>query len=169
MAITDNTISPELGKGKIAEGRKTEVDSRVAEEDQIDFGTGLVKGTNKERQVVAFDGSSDAVVFDGIAGYALNGDIDNGYYEKYDRVSCIRKGIVWVEVDADSSGVEAGDKVAYVPSGNIDAVSNLTEGSGGTYFADLSNVAEIKSNGDAGDLVKVEIDLPGNIEIKELA
>jgi dTDP-4-amino-4,6-dideoxygalactose transaminase len=65
-------------------------------------------------------------------------------------------------------GVEAGDKVAYVPSGNIDAVSNLTEGTGGTYFADLSNVAEIKSNGDAGNLVKIEIDLPGKIEIKEL-
>lgn len=151
MAITEAT-----GKGRVAEGRKTAIDSKIAE-GTIAFGTGVKYGTNAERQVLQWDGGDDILA--GIAVYSTGGHFDDEQYEQYDRVSVLRKGIVWMEVDTDSSGVTVGETPAITPNGDVEADSNLSSGSTGNYAVTVTN-GEIKTDGSAGDLVKVEVNFP---------
>lgn len=160
--VSDNNLSV----GKVGTIRQPDVDSKIAEA-TIAFGKGLMKGTDAESQVLEFDGTDSK--FDGFALYSIYAsDLDNENYEENDPVSVLREGECYVKVDSGSSGINAGDRVAIMPSGDIDAVTNLSSGSSGDYAIELPN-SEIKEDGAAGDVVMIEINSPQDATTTELA
>ena len=154
-------------KGAVATGREIKVDSMVAEED-IGFGLGLKRGTDLEDQVLQWDGANSDDIFAGFAKISTNAGFDDEQTDQYFDVSAFRSGEIYLEVDADSGGVTAGQKIAVMPSGNIDAQANISTGTGGTYAVKVVD-SEIKQAGNAGDIVKVEIDMPCDLEVVQLA
>lgn len=156
------TVTTNFNPGTIAESRERNIDSNVADE-VIDYGKGLIyKGVG----VGNFDGTSDQD-FAGISLQSTKSGMDNEQYDEQEDVSTLRKGIVWVKVDADSSGVEKGDGVALMPSGDFD-VEKDGGGSSGDFALNIKN-AEFKSDADAEEVVKVEINGPADVEEVELS
>lgn len=151
--------------GQLAEGRLDHADSMAAE-GVIPFGIALKKGTSSEKQVKAWDGAASTDVFAGIALYSQAGDLDNEQYADKNPCTVLRKGIVWVKLSANSAGVTAGDKVAVRDDGLFDKAP-LTSGTNGVYGVEIEN-AEFKSSGSAGDLVKLEINMPTATNVVQL-
>lgn len=154
-------------KGFVASGRDIKADSKVAEE-VIPFGKGLKRGTDGEKQVLVWDGSAETDLFSGFAKETAHDGFEDDQANQYAPVSEFRSGEIYVEVDAGSSGVTAGQKVAVMPSGDVEAVSQLSTGTGGTYAVEIED-SEFKQAGNAGDYVVVEVDLPCGLTTTQLA
>lgn len=158
-------MDAKLNAGQLAEGRLNHADSMAAE-GEIAFGKAVKLGTDPENQVKAWDGAASGDVFAGIAQYSIAGDIDNAKYDDGDPVTVCKTGILWVELSADASSVTNGDLVAVRDDGLFDK-GPLSEATNGVYGVEIEN-AEFKSAGDAGDVVKVEIDLPSATNVVQL-
>ncbi|MFO7820051.1 MAG: hypothetical protein R6V17_07405 [Halanaerobacter sp.] len=157
MAVTTN-----FNPGTIAESRARNIDSNVADE-VVNYGKGLMyQGVG----VADFDGTTEQE-FAGIALESTKPGHDDEQYDAGEDVSTLRKGIVWVVVDEDSDGVEKGDNVALMPSGDFD-VEKDGGGSTGDYALNIKN-AEFKSDAAAGEVVKLEVNGPANVEEVQLA
>lgn len=158
-------MEAKLNAGKLAEGRQNHADSMAAE-GEIPFGNALKLGTDPVKQVTAWDGAASSDKFAGIAQFSIAGDIDNAKYVDGDPVTVLKTGVVWVQLSADASSVTKGDPVAVRDDGLFDK-GPLSEATSGVYGVEIEN-AEFKSAGDAGDVVKVEIDLPSATNVVQL-
>ena len=158
-------MDAKLNAGKLAEGRQNHADSMAAE-GEIPFGKALKLGTDPEKQVTAWDGAASSDKFAGIAQFSIAGDLDNSKYEDGDPVTVLKTGVIWVQLSADAASVTKGDPVAVRDDGLFEKGA-LSSGSSGSYGVDIEN-AKFKSAGDAGDVVKVEIDLPSATNVVQL-
>jgi len=147
------TVTTNFNPGVIAEARERDIDSNVANA-IVNFGKGLMYAGDG---VADFDGTTGQK-FAGVALATVKPGFDLDQYDAQEDVSTLRKGIVWVMVDAGSAGVTKGDKVALMPSGNFDA-EKAGGGATGNFALNINN-AEFKSDAVAGEVVKLEINGP---------
>jgi len=150
MAQTVYELNPERSfPGMLADTSFVNVKSR-ASEGAIDFGRGVVAGTNDEKQVKIPASSED--IFRGVAVHShKGGDNYEAKYEDTDAVSVLTRGTIWVETavpvnnDQDAylvaEGANAG-KWTNVSTGNIKT--------GGKFCKTIANAG----------LTIVEINLP---------
>lgn len=146
------------GSGKIADGTIDTSANTMAAENTIKYGQAVKYGTDKEVQVKVWDGAGASDQFAGIALYGQTGDLDNEAYVKGNPVPVLKKGVAWVKVSASSSGVTVGKRAAVRNDGYFD-VAPLTSASNGVYGVEIDG-SEFFTNGSAGDLVKVSLNLP---------
>ena len=158
-------MDAKLNAGQLATGRSGHADSMAAEGD-IPFGTALKYGTDPEKQVAAWNGSAEADVLAGVAQYSVGGDLDNSKYADGDSVTVARKAVMWVKLSDSAADVTRGDKVAVRDDGLFDKAP-LSEATNGVYGVEIED-AEFKSAGSAGDVVKVEFNLPSQTTTKQL-
>lgn len=152
--IKDN---PELKLGQIATVRQIHADSMIAEE-TIKFGKALMYGTDSEKQIKVFDGTTGKVLA-GFAGFSIGAsDLHNLNYEQYDDVAVLRRAVAWVETHSSVTDAERGDKVAVMPDGTVKPVGELSSGSG-DYAIKLED-AEFKSDAGSEEKVKIEFSFP---------
>ncbi|KAB8139273.1 hypothetical protein F9U64_01215 [Gracilibacillus oryzae] len=152
ITVYPQYMEESIGKGRLAEYPETRADSGAAAE-SINWGVGVEY--SGDEQVVTYAGGT----FRGIAlaqtfgEYRVNNISDDieGAYEQYDAVSFLRKGIVWVEVEEEVSKGDAA--VCDSATGNFRA-----EGTEATTISGV--VGEFKSSAVAGELAKLEINLP---------
>lgn len=118
MQTDFKTYSTPMIIGQVADSSLNQIDSFAAEAD-IEFGTAVQRGTNKETQVLPSDGKE-------FLGIALRNDLCvNGLYKSNSMVSILTKGRVVVKV---AEAVVAGD-TAYLQA---DGTFNKTEGEEGS-------------------------------------
>jgi len=165
--MANRLVDNQVQKGFVASGRDIKVDSKVAEE-VIPFGKGLKRGTDGEKQVLVWDGIANTDLFCGFAKETAHDGFEDNQANQYAPVAEFRGGEIYLEIDANSGGVTAGEKVAVLPSGDVDAVSNLSTGTGGTYAVEIGD-SEFKQAGNAGDYVVAEVDLPCDLTVTQLA
>ncbi|MFT9496370.1 structural cement protein Gp24 [Anaerosolibacter sp.] len=147
------------GSGRIAEGNCGTSAGSMAAENTIAFGQAVKYGTDKEKQVKAWDGAASADKFAGIALHGVTGDLDNDQYVQGNAVPVLKKGTVWVKVSANSAaGVIAGQTAAVRDDGFFDA-GPLVVGTSGKYGVEIDG-SEFLTGGEPGDLVKLSINLP---------
>lgn len=134
---------------------RTRVVETFAAEGTIPFGRIVVEGTDPERQVKLISDAGD-----NIAGVALfdhtreNALLTNlAEYADGDAVGVVRRGQVWVEAAAavTTCGVAA---YAVATGSNAGKVTPTASG------AAAIPTGVLRSTGDAGDLVKLEINMP---------
>lgn len=123
------------------------VESRAAE-GAVPFGSGVVFGTDPEKQVaVPADAAGE---FAGIALFTHA--IPAVEYRDTDTVNVLRRGRVWVEATAE------------VAAGDAALVDVLTEGEEGKFTnvaaGNIATGGVFRTAGDVGALVIVEINLP---------
>lgn len=158
MAITtyyDNTMPEETGKGRIAEYKDVSADTKAAG-GEIGFGK-VVELDETGEKAIQFEGGvpfgiAMAKHFAEYDPKVIPEGVDVNVYKEFDAVSVVRKGIVWVEVLED---VVAGDAVAV-----DDATGDFRPGD--TAETDSTELpgAQFKSSAIAGNLAKVELNLP---------
>jgi hypothetical protein len=73
---------------------------------------------------------------------------------------------MWVKLSDSAADVTRGDKVAVRDDGLFDK-GGLTEAANGVYGVEIED-AEFKSAGSAGEVVKVEFNLPSQTTTKQL-
>lgn len=145
------------------------VESRAAE-GAVPFGSGVIFGTDPEKQVaVPTDASGD---FAGVAVFthkqvqgidmaaSEGGQFSTGAeYRDADTVNVLRRGRVYVEATA---GVAAGDAafVDVLTVGEEGKFTNVADDGGAPAVPNLATGGVFRTGGDVGDLVIVEINLP---------
>lgn len=161
-------VIKELTRGKIADARFYEAIAGAAE-GEIDFGQFAVLGTDPEEQFEAFDGSSGEVLA-GIAMFGNSGNIDDLKYEDEDLMKVVRKGVVWAPIsDEATEAVEAGDGVGVNEDGFAMKASEIESKTDGTDNGLVIKNAEFASGGEAEDVVKIELNLPGEVNEEDLS
>lgn len=154
--------------GKVAEARSYESISGAAEE-EVEFGQGVIAGDDPEKQFKAFDGD-DTTTFKGFALFTNSGDIDELKFDAEDPMRVLRKGVITTKISDDAGEtIEAGDKVAVDENGWVTSKSEAEARSDGTDNAAVLSGSEFVTGGEAGDKVKVEINLPCDVEFVDLS
>lgn len=143
-------------RGKIATTGKKTIES-YATEGNIPFGYGVESGTDPERQVKLWSGSSDK----NFRGIAIFDELGKAQYEDKDGNLVMEEGTVWVVANG---AVIAGDEAACYPTGSF-GKKITAEGSTGTYAANIRGV--FKTSGSDGELVMLKIEGISNAEIKQ--
>lgn len=120
MQTDFKTYSTPIILGQVADSSLNQIDSYAAEAD-IEFGTAIKRGTDKEKQVLTSDGKE-------FLGIALRNDLlAAGLYKAKAMVSVLTKGRVAVKV---TEAVVAGDKAYLQANGTFNKTQGEGEGAG---------------------------------------
>lgn len=109
-------------------------------EEIIKFGTGVMRGTNKETQCKKYAQSGGP--FLGVAAAKTVNTGDNLQYKVGDSVEIITRGVVWVEIASavtagDKAAVGADGKFAKTGTGSYDDIDGVFENSASSGYAIL--------------------------------
>ncbi|MGL5189092.1 MAG: structural cement protein Gp24 [Cetobacterium sp.] len=138
----------------------------------IPFGRGLVQKTGAENEVLLFGTAGGSKQFVGFSAFSQEA---TGYsntftgpapnyavypvnYKNGDVVGLIDRGSVIAKVDANSTGIQAGDQICVLANGLIDAVKNITKADADVGAKKgISIDAFAESNAVAGDCIGIQI------------
>lgn len=135
--------------GQLAEIKNYDIENGAAE-GAIDFGFGVVAGTDAAKQVKLPAADSD--VFRGVAGHTHKEQNSSGAarYEDTEAVNVVRKGVVWVETD---------DAVSIDEAATLEiATGKFSNNAAGVGFIATGGV--FRSSVAAAGIAKLEINLP---------
>jgi len=144
--------------GMVVDLQNANIKSRAAEVD-IDFGLGLVQGTDPEKQVKLPTATGQK--FEGISveQWTVRQDINtqDGVYKAKDNMAVLRQGLIWVRIDQD---VQINDPV-YVRHTSTSGKEGYFRKDADTDKADLVPSAIFRSTATADEgIAQVEINIP---------
>jgi hypothetical protein len=157
-------VESKLLAGAIADAGHYRTESFITET-AIGFGLAAKRGTDPASQAKLFDGAAGTDRFIGFALQSVSGgDLDNKRYNAKNTANILKEGPIWVELDAASGAVVAGDPVAIMPGGKVAKGGQVAGGVAATktFGANNSKVKiTAKAKGTAGNGIKFAILDPG--------
>ena len=153
-------ITKVLGLGRIAEhDPKTNIRTLAAEGADVEFGHGLMDGTNPELQCKLFASSSGK--FRGVAGYSTDAsELDTSLFAEGDAVPVIDSGVVTVYAEEAISDIST-DAVRI--KHNASGPGNFRKSAVAGETVEITAGAEWRSEGASGTAVKLFLNPPFTI------
>jgi hypothetical protein len=158
-------MESKLMAGMIAQGANFKVIGAITEA-VIPFGVAVKRGTDPTDQIKQWDGAAATDRLLGFTVYSVEGNQDLKQYDAKANASILRQGQMFVKLSADSEDVVAGDKVGVLDDGL--ACKAFTAGAATATYGVNFDCGEFITPGVAGDIVIIEINLPGPVTVEKV-